>query len=237
MSQKTTYTSLYTPAALSLVKHLKSAFTHKWPTNQMRNACYRFDKAEGAPDGEVILPPTNLSREGSVWSKSDTEILKWLAIHLKLVVKANHPWYRANDDVVACLSSDEVKVTVSDAYLVYDIWLGRKNIEMKFSKGQIAKWVGKKRDPITTEMEIARRQEVEDLKKKAEDKIATALHDMYNKQDEYRTKTREEFDTKVKEIEAERDQKIKELNDSISNVQVQGLTEAEASDSSESLAG
>lgn len=201
----------------------------KWPTSQMRNACTRFEWAEIAPDGEVIIPPHKFF-EGQLWNRDNNEIFKWLAIHLKLAVKDKHPWYRANDEIIEELSTNTIKITVSDAYLVYDLWLGRKNVEQKFSKSQFAKMVGQRRDPVTTEMEIARRQQIEDIKKQAAIDIEAARQDMYKKQADFRTKSEEEFSARKIEIEKARDEKLKDLNKSIADIT--GI-----SDEVESLAG
>lgn len=223
MSRKTVSTALYTPAALHMVKQFRSLFMNKWPTSQMRNACTRFTDAEIAPDGEVVLPPPKYF-EGPLWEKDCSDIFKWLAIHLKLAVKDNHLWYRGNDDVIEKLSTDTIKITVSDAYLVYDIWLGRKNVSQKFSKGQFTKMVGQRRDPVTTEMEIVRRQQIEDIKKQAQKDIEDACAEMYQKQSLYRKQTEEEFAARRSEIEKARDEKLKDLNKSMADIT--GISEA-----------
>lgn len=217
MSRKTVSTALYTPVALHMVKQFRSLFMNKWPTSQMRNACTRFECAEIAPDGEIILPPPKYF-EGPLWEKDCNEIFKWLAIHLKLAIKDKHPWYRGNDEVIEKLSTDTIKITVSDAYLVYDLWLGRKNVDLKFSKGQFAKMVGQRRDPVTTEMEIARRQQIADIKKKAAEDIESARQEMYQKQADFRKKTEDEFNARKSEIEKARDEKLKDLNKMIGDI-------------------
>ena len=217
MSRKTVPTALYTPAALHMVKQFRSLFMAKWPTSQMRNACTRFTGAEIAPDGEVIIPPP-MYFEGPLWEKDYNDIFKWLAIHLKLAVKDNHPWYRGNDEVIEKLSTDTIKITVSDAYLVYDIWLGRKNVDQKFSKGQFTKMVGQRRDPITTELEIARRQQIKDINEQAAKDIEAARGEMYQKQSDFRKKSEEEFAARRAEIEKARDEKLKDLNKSMADI-------------------
>lgn len=222
--RKTLHTQLYTPDGLKLVKRLRTAFNNKWNTSQMSNATRRFASAVVEPDREVSVPPGEFYYSDSrLWQKNDNEILKWMAIHLKLVVKTNHEWYRANDEVVSELSEDDFKVTVSDAYLVYDHWLRRKNIEMKFSKGQFERWIGTPADPVTTEIEVARRQEIEDAKAACKQKIEAAQKEMYRKNEDYRKQTLEEFNQAQAAAEAERDRRIKELNDSVKGPVADGL--------------
>lgn len=213
MNGRPFHTRLYTEKGILLLRTMREAFLEIWPTGQMRNAARRMRNLEVAPDGEVVINPADY-RDGALWRKSDAEIFRWLAIHLKLVVKnfSGCDWSRTNDTVVSTLSSNDIKVTVSDAYMVYDYWLNRKKFDTSFSKEHVGSVIGFAKDPVSTEMEIARREEVKRLTRECADAIEAARREMYAKIREFEKKASNELNELSAKLTRERDAKLIELN-------------------------
>lgn len=217
MNERPFHTRLYTRKGTLLLQTMRAAFLEHWPTGQMRNAVHRMRNLEVAPDGEVIINP-EVHQKVALWKKSDEDIFRWLAIHLKLVVKnfSGCDWSRTNDTVVSTLSSNDIKVTVSDAYMVYDHWLNRKKFDTHFSKEHVNSIIGFAKDPVSTEMEVARREEVKRLHRECTDTLLAAEHEMFVKIREFEKKVQSEFNELRSKLTQERDAKIAELDKMVS---------------------
>ena len=85
-------------------------------------------------------------------------------------------WKRDSDVVVQLYSISEelaqkltnagnkttaMTVQVKDIYFIYDALKNRKGCDRRYDKSIVKRWRGQKKDPLATEMEIARRAEVE----------------------------------------------------------------------------
>lgn len=221
-------------------------------TNTYENG--KVAAVERAPDGEVLISLAH--HDGRYWTTvyakkhTDALILDWIAwmlkniacqhiqecwrdytttndkkLGIKLAKKAL--WTRDNDGVVIpVLTTDTDYVSVSDIYFIYESFKGRKNIERKYSNKLIKKWRGEKRDPLATEMEMARREEVERINKEYDMKVFEAtpeydytMHNLLNRNSQAYTELNRiirEFKAKCNEtvdnLIAERDRKIEELN-------------------------
>ena len=138
------------------------------------------------------------------------------------------------------------KISIAEIYCMYDILRGRKNLERKYPKTLIEKVIGKQRDPISTEAERARHEEEMKIRNEYELKIKNtdvgdityrsyyqtttpaydegrAKYEVLKKEfDEKVIKLQEELKAKYNEIKknliAERDAKIAELNNMTSGI-------------------
>lgn len=221
------------------------------------------------PDGETVLSYDYSSR--SVYSKKHGdvgEILDWIgwmmkcSTHEELGRKGDskhEAWKRDNHHyVVECLSTRsnvddaafDCKVTIADVYYVYDALKNRKNIDKKYSAELVEKWRGKQRDPIATEAERARREEVAKLTKDYDAKIANcswegytyswrasgseaaselkAAYEVLKKKFDADVKAMEEslggkWKKEAKRLEAEKKAKIAEINEAMDVMKMLGI--------------
>lgn len=162
----------------------------------------------------------------TIWDRNkgnDQKPREWIAIMLKHHVieqcGSDGAWRRDNDsrevpELEFRDSTGQViyRPTISEAYYVYDALLSRKRIERKYSKETIAKMHGSQNDPIATEMEIARREEVKRLNAEHEQKLRDLEHE---KMEEIRA-FREKMDEKYGEL---RKQAIAKLEEDLKNLE------------------
>lgn len=104
---------------------------------------------------------------------------------------------------------------VSDAYCIYEILRGRPGIERKYSAETIKRWRGEQRDPIMTEMEVARREQIEAFKKEAIDLENQLTRERDRKISETEGAIRIEYKKKIDEVHAEAERKIRELDEQL----------------------
>ena len=145
------------------------------------------------PDNEIILQCKLRDRYSynyseriySIWDRNpgnDQKPREWIAVMLKKHVIENcgsdGVWRRDNDarevpglDIKNERGLTIFSPTVAEAYYVYDALLNRKKIEKRFTEATIKRMHGIQKDPIATEMEIARREEVKRLKDETEQKL------------------------------------------------------------------
>ena len=155
------------------------------------------------PDNEVILQCKLRDRYSyyrsemiySIWDRNpgnDQKPREWIAVMLKKHVieqcGSDGVWRRDNDarEVPELEVKNEQGLTVfsptvAEAYYVYDALLNRKKIEKRFSEATIKRMHGIQKDPIATEMEIARREEVKRLKAENEQKLRDLENEKLNK--------------------------------------------------------
>ena len=160
------------------------------------------------PDNEVILQCKLSDRYSysrsemiySIWDRNpgnDQKPREWIAVMLKKHVieqcGSDGVWRRDNDarEVPELEIKNEQGLTVfsptvAEAYYVYDALLNRKKIEKRFSEATIKRMHGIQKDPIATEMEIARREEVKRLKAETEQKLRDLEDEKLNKISAYR---------------------------------------------------
>ena len=104
-------------------------------------------------------------------------------------------------------------ITVSDAYCIYEILRGRPGIERKYSAEMIKRWRGEQRDPIMTEMEVARREQIETFKKEAVDIENQLIRERDIKISDVENGIRVEYRKKIEEVRADVERKIRELDE------------------------
>ena len=114
-------------------------------------------------------------------------------------------------------------VKVKDVYFVYDALKNRKGCDRRYDESIVKRWRGQKKDPLATEMEVARRAEVEritaEYKRMIEDLDpdyrygagvkgqSSAYNELQRIMNEFKDKCKAER----KRLIAEREEKLKEL--------------------------
>lgn len=149
-----------------------------------------------ADDNEIVLSVgTHYDRRKwkdvpSFQTWSDKQVLEHFAWLIKchvmpsIKLRTTKGWKRSNDETAQFLGEAEgtgnafdLNAKVCDIYLAYDVLRGRK-LSRCWSEAQKEAVIGKPLDPISTEMKIAQKQEIEKLK--------TALSDELRKLDSAR---------------------------------------------------
>lgn len=164
-----------------------------------------------AADGEILLEALQhgsydsihheYCRRKSIWDlnkNNDAKPKEWLAIALKRHIiasgKSDGIWRRNGDFVASTLTTTDSngQVTfapiVSELYCIYDHLLGRKKLEKRYGVDLTKKVIGTRRDPLLTQMEENRRNEVKRIeeefaaaKKAASDKCNKLLYEYSKK--------------------------------------------------------
>jgi len=209
---KTIHTGLFTDEAFQLL----DAFIMSALKRYESETYYQLTTIglERAPDGEILLSQDDWNGYArSIWKKPNNEALKWIAIRLKeyarcwggnpgsdKVSKGVADWSRSGIERVYLEENSSKKTVfaiVSDIYFLYDFLLQRKNLEKKYPSAKFAKYVGSPNDPITTEMEIAKRAEIAKMRKAHEDQLELLKKEERSEDD----KLEKEFYTKREEVE------------------------------------
>lgn len=167
------------------------------------------------PDNEIILQCKLRDRYSysrsemiySIWDRNpgnDQKPREWIAVMLKKHVieqcGSDGVWRRDNDarevpelEIKNARGLTIFSPTVAEAYYVYDVLLNRKKIEKRFSEATIKRMHGIQKDPIATEMEIARREEEKRLKDETEQKLRDLEDEKLNKISAYRQQLDAEY--------------------------------------------
>lgn len=131
-----------------------------------------------AADNEVLIDckvsPSGYYKK-SFWDKSagnDRKAKEWIAIKLKEAVRRGHRyneefWSRDNFakaiEHINTKTDERISFRVADAYFIYDTLLNRKGIDRKYGNALIEEMTGTRRDPLATELEIAKREKIKKL--------------------------------------------------------------------------
>lgn len=130
---------------------------------------------------QEYLPRSTVAAEFNVFSTNNRDKID---VAKKAAKKAE--WTRDSDMVVPLFSISEelaqkltnrgtkttaMIVQVKDIYFIYDALKNRKGCDRRYDKSIVKRWRGQKKDPLATEMEIARRAEVERINAEYKDMI------------------------------------------------------------------
>lgn len=211
-------------------KHLLQGLFNYIDDNKPRRVAVTARRCEIImnPDNEVILQCKLRDRYSyyrsemicSIWDRNpgnDQKPREWIAVMLKKHVieqcGSDGVWRRDNDarEVPELEIKNEQGLTVfsptvAEAYYVYDVLLNRKKIEKRFSEATIKRMHGIQKDPIATEMEIARREEVKRLKAENEQKLRDLEDEKFSKISAYR----QQLDLEYKILKDEAKKKLEE---------------------------
>ena len=188
-----------------------------------KNADYA--KVEHDPNGETVIRVHGGSRTVYAKKHSIAEILDWLGWMLKCQVhdrlerdgySKKAEWRRDNFSIpVPFLHSADHPVYVGDIYYIYDALKNRKNIDKKYDKKVVNKWRGKQNDPIVTEAERARREEVVKIETEYAEKIKNCDYDSYKYNWGTQTDAKHEMKVKYDQLQDEFNQKVKQLEEEV----------------------
>ena len=226
------HTGFYTDHALEFFNRMKRALQNCWGSRQMaRNADWM--NIERNPDNEVVIKlgidaqNWRYSWVMSTFSKMPVEKFNsWLAGVLKhLVLKDveredKKIWFRDNTEAAYAFNggysySEQHKhqFTVKEIYFVYETLLNRKRREKHWNDEFVKAMVGEQLDPIATELEVTRREEMAKLQSNLKERLDALDQEMYNKIKQMTDKIRAEYSQLKKDATVETENKIKELED------------------------
>lgn len=227
------HTGFYTDHALEFFKCMKCALHNCWGSRQMARNADLMD-IERNPDNEVVIKlgidakDWSYSWRMSTFSKMPIEKFNsWLAGVLKhLVLKdvedkdKKEVWSRDNSAVARTFNGGyylnnpgEYQFTVKEIYFVYETLLNRKRREKHWNDEFVKAMVGEQLDPIATELEVARREEMAKLQSNLKERLDALDKEMYNKIKQMTDKIHTEYYQLKKDATAETENKIKELED------------------------
>lgn len=211
-------------------KHLLQGLFNYIDDNKPRRVAVTARRCEIImnPDNEIILQCKLRDRYSyshsekmfSIWDRNpgnDQKPREWIAVMLKKHVieqcESDGVWRRDNDarEVPELEIKNEQGLTVfsptvAEAYYVYDALLNRKKIEKRFTEATIKRMHGIQKDPIATEMEIARREEVKRLKAENEQKLRDLEDEKLGKISAYQ----QQLDAEYKILKEEAKKKLEE---------------------------
>ena len=211
-------------------KHLLQGLFNYIDDNKPRRVAVTARRCEIImnPDNEIVLQCKLRDRYScyrseriySIWDRNpgnDQKPREWIAVMLKKHVieqcGSGGVWRRDKDarEVPELEIKNEQGLTVfsptvAEAYYVYDVLFNRKKIEKHFTEATIKRMHGIQKDPIATEMEIARREEVKRLKAENEQKLRDLENEKLNKISAYR----QQLDAEYKILKDEAKKKLEE---------------------------
>ena len=225
--KKTIHTELYSDKAYSIILGFYYGLDD-WGSKQMaRNSGYC--DVERAPDNEVVLTIKCNDPYAYAWRKSafskhqtDQDTRNWMAWIIKQLVRKalredgyneSVEWKRGNHRVAHTFSSKVAGVTVSDCYFVYDFLKNRKKLDNKFTSEHMAEIIGNKRDAISTELEIVKREEEKKIRDKHNAVINGLNSSKWSRGEAARKKVFDEIEAQVKAEEEAMNAEIKALHE------------------------
>lgn len=121
----------------------------------------------------------------------------------------------------SCTSSHRTApLTVADVYCVYELLRQRPGIDRKYKAEMIKRWRGEQRDPIMTEMEVARREQIEEYKKEAVDKENSLIRERDAEISRVDKEIRAAYQAKIELVKSEMQEKLKQLDEQLSFMQM-----------------
>lgn len=231
------HTGLYSDKAEQIFTKLYSEMANcKYGARCAKNAA--DVKCVREADNEVVIivdshyTPLVYDRKSS-----DEKLLQWLGWMIKqaaykyfstLNLVPEDVWKRDSDTIVPAFSSDDTKtktdyniaITVADLYCIYEILSGRKNIERKYNKDLVNSIRGHQRDPLSTEVESTRRQEVASIEKQYKSIIGDCNTDSYR----YVSLNSSTVTSAQKELRTEYDKLIHKFNRNVEAMEQELIT-------------
>lgn len=219
------HTGLYSDKAEQILTKLYSEMAHsEYGVRCAKNAA--DVKCVREADNEVVIKvDSHYIRLVYDRKSSDEKILQWLGWMIKQAaykyfrkrrLEPEDVWKRDSDTIIPAFSSYntetktdyDIAITVADLYCIYEILSGRKNIERKYNKDLVNSIRGHQRDPLSTEVESTRRQEVASIEKQYKTMINDCNKDSYR----YVSLNSSNITSAQKELRTEYDKLIHEFN-------------------------
>lgn len=226
------HTNIYTDLAYRFIITVANGIT----CNGKRGIGYytgTYMNIEREPDGEIVLSFKKDNNYSAYYSerrfyksafyKKHTEFLNWFGWYGMCKIKDKYPkawikenWKRNNTNkftngLFHDFDSISEELTISDIYLIYDSLRGRTKRLNGYSVKQKDKILGEPLDPITAELERARRDEIAAL----HEELHKKLSENRKKYNDLRSELYTEEEKNKKLIEEEYKKKVAELNDSV----------------------
>ena len=206
-----------------------------------QNASYDVKCVREADSEVVINVDSHYNRLVYDRKSSDAKLLEWLGWMIKkatykyileLNLEPKYVWKRDSDTIIPQFSSYNtqtktdynIAITVGDLYCIYEILNGRKNIEHKFNKDLVNSIRGHQRDPLSTEVECIRRQEVASIEKQ----YKTMIDDCNTKSYQYTSLTGSTITSAQKEIRIEYDKLRHEFDKKLEAMELKFTTKWKA---------
>lgn len=232
---RTIHTDTYTEKSKTILEALRKYMLTSWGSSQMeRNAA--LSALEIEPNGEIVWTVKESANKPNSWRsvyynrstfydrRDDQKVREWIACSMKHIIyaefRAKHlpetkNWKRTNKLALNCLTIDGDAVTVAEAYCLFDKLLNRKTFAKRWKKPMLDKIIGTERDPVATELEVARREE----SKRLDEQFETDKKALSAKKNEELSKLQAEVYTKYAQLETELKaaylQSKKDLEDSL----------------------
>jgi len=182
----TFHTTLYSDKAYALLKAFVYNIEEGYCCGSRARRKLQNSKLERTDDGEIVFNVTRndgyYSYGRTIWKKCGHDGIKvrdelaWMLKCMVIQFAKDAGWTRGNlTDISTCFTrfksydtetkTDDIRrlvndVTINDVYCVYEILRNRKNIEAKYGQEMIDKWRGAQFDPVRTEMEKAKREQL-----------------------------------------------------------------------------
>lgn len=183
----------------------------EWLSSVLKEICYRQFMGQAR---NLDTSDLNAKELHKMWNRNNTDIVKALSnarLDPRLPKIIDERGY-AN---FAKYTNKFGPITVAEIYCVYEKLLNRKHFEKAYSKKMKQLIVGTEKDAIATELEIARREEVDRINQKFEaDK--KALSDECNKKiSDMREEILAAYKQMKKDLIKEHDNELAKLEDSL----------------------
>lgn len=230
------HTGFYTAEMKQILDSLKTALERTNYAGSRAGKKLQCSEVFINPDGEVVF---NLFKSTGSWRYSDytwgrtiwkkcnldpqkiREEIAWLfkiTCHGYLAKtygrdKVHDHWTRIDTtDLRPVFQNLTNPFTVADLYCIYELLRDRKAVTTKYTAEVVGRWRGEQRDPIMTEMEVARREQIEAFKKEAVEKENQLNRERDTAISESNARIRKEYLDKVEAMRKEYEQKIKDLD-------------------------
>lgn len=226
------HTNMYTDEAYAFFTALSNALQNV-PRRGIAYYTGTYMCIEREPDGEIVLSfnknqssyyYVELRFYRSAFYKKAHEFLNWLGWYGINIMKDRYEkdfiqknWKRNNtrkfENGIWHYNESQAlsNLSISDVYLIYDSLRGRTKRLTTYSAEQKAKILGEPLDPITAELERARRDELAELERLREQKISENT----KKYEQLRKELYAEERAEQNNIRQEFQKKIDELNNSV----------------------
>lgn len=226
MSDKIVHTGIYSKLGEDLLKCFAENLGQYWATPQIDKARSYFSVIV-EPDGEVcikLFDANSYDFRRTIFGKhkNDNDTRQWFAAYIKgLIMRLikrgyihNGKWNRSDSVAITCMAKDTSSFvpTISQFYMLYEKLKNRKNFEKHFHKKTIKEFIGKQLDPISAEIERARRVEESKIAEKYERMIKAERNEVYVRIRQARERLEKESEENIKRLQAEKLKEIEKLN-------------------------
>lgn len=208
------HTGLYSKKALENLQAIRYGIMHAehrytWFYRGLDNF-----KVEQNDDNEVILASSYGRPFDS--SKTEQQFLSVLAYKLKEFVRSRPgygDWNRYNTTALSIIPSKGTNLNfdVQTAYFLYDKFLRRPKFENKYPKDFVENLRSVPLDPITVEMKVSHREEIQKLMEEYDGKVSELRNQRWMEREQACKLIDEKYQKLTSELYTERDLKIAEM--------------------------